>query len=90
MPQVECIVFDGLEARLYSSDHEPPHFHLKRRGEWELRVYFLENERAMFETVWAKKVPAVSVLRGIAKEVSARRHALLLEWTQKVNKDDRS
>lgn len=83
MPRVEALVLDGLAARFFSSDHAPPHFHLQRRGEWEVRVYFLNNERAMFDLVWGKE-PSPAMLRLVADAVNQNRMALLREWTAKV------
>src|ERR1017187_7070431 len=39
--RVEAFALDGLELWFNSSDHLPEHVHVKRRGQWEIRVYFL-------------------------------------------------
>jgi hypothetical protein len=36
MPKVKCFEIPGLYFWFWSDDHDPPHFHAKRRGEWEL------------------------------------------------------
>ena len=41
MPLVRAFDLPGLKAWFWSCDHEPPHFHVLRSGEWEVRVYFL-------------------------------------------------
>lgn len=70
----------------WSNDHDPPHFHAKREGEWELKVSFLADESEMFELQWGT-APKGKVIRQIAKAVRANRAALLAEWHAKVNDD---
>ena len=49
MPKVACLEIPGLTCWFWSNDHNPPHFHVKREGEWELKVKFTEGEAQMFE-----------------------------------------
>ena len=42
MGKVEAFTLEGLELWFNSSDHLPPHVHIKRRGKWEIRVFFLD------------------------------------------------
>ena len=49
MPRVACFEIPGLSCWFWSNDHNPPHFHVKREGEWEIQVNFAEGEEAMFE-----------------------------------------
>lgn len=79
MARVRCFEIPGLNCWFWSDDHEPPHFHVKRRGEWELRVKFLEDAGAMFELKWGDP-PKSKVLKRIAANAVANREALLLEW----------
>ena len=44
MSRVESFSVPGVECWFYSNDHRPPHFHARRRGEWSVRVFFLEEE----------------------------------------------
>jgi hypothetical protein len=83
MPRVECFEIPGLTCWFWSNDHDPPHFHVKREGEWELRVRFTEDEAQMFELVWGKR-PKSKLLREIAKTVNERRAELLAEWEDNV------
>ena len=79
--------FDGRRGHVFwPNDHEPPHFHAKRRGEWELRVNFLESEGKMLELVWAAKKRQVSKADRDALQKSVREHRdrILKEWEQKV------
>ncbi|MBA2663238.1 MAG: DUF4160 domain-containing protein [Bradymonadaceae bacterium] len=38
MGKVDSFAIPGLELLFYSSDHPPPHFHVRKPGEWEIRV----------------------------------------------------
>lgn len=77
----------GLKLWFYSNDHEPPHFHAKRKGEWELRVKFLEQGEALFEMKWRKsrKTRVSAQDRKSLKEmVEEHRFEILQEWEEKV------
>jgi hypothetical protein len=43
MAVIKAFSIAGMKLWFYSNDHEPPHFHAKRNGEWEMRVKFLEG-----------------------------------------------
>jgi hypothetical protein len=83
MPKVASFEIPGLECWFCSNDHDPPHFHVKRAGEWELKVNFLED-KDLFELEWGD-APSGKVLRDLKKLVVAHRAALLAEWETKVN-----
>jgi hypothetical protein len=80
MPLVRCLSFPGIRCWFWSDDHDPPHFHAKRAGEWELRVNFLEDGDRLFQRIWVKKRIPGKVLREIRTIVLEQREALLLEW----------
>jgi Domain of unknown function (DUF4160) len=84
MPKVACFQIPGLMCWFWSNDHNPPHFHVKREGEWELRVKFSEGEAEMFEVVWGE-APSRKVLRQLAKAVKENRANLLTEWEENVS-----
>jgi hypothetical protein len=42
--KVEAIAISGLEMWFWSDDHPVPHFHVKKAGEWEIRVNILETQ----------------------------------------------
>src|ERR1700677_2081189 len=67
MPKVACFAIPGLTCWFWSNDHEPPHFHVKRDGEWELKIKFAEGEAQMFELRWGD-APKTRVLREIAEK----------------------
>jgi hypothetical protein len=84
--KVDAVVLEGLDLWFNSSDHLPPHLHARRRGEWEIRVYFLlcTDDELAFDCKWAKKYPSAKVLARIRKAVVECRVELLREWEQKV------
>ena len=86
MGRVDAVVLEGLDLWFNSSDHLPPHFHAKRRGEWEIRVNFLlcRDDELVFDVKWARKDPSAKVLARIRKVVVQHRAELLREWEQKV------
>ena len=84
MPKVACFEIAGLFCWFWSDDHDPPHFHVKRDGEWEIKVKFVEGEEEMFEQKWGD-TPSGKVLRQLKKAVLRHRAALLAEWEDKVN-----
>ena len=74
----------------YSNDHEPPHFHAKRKGEWEYRVNFLQPVGEMFELIRSTKKAQMSKAdrEHLAEMVEKHRFELLREWEQKVNRHE--
>ena len=70
----------------FSNDHLPPHFHAKRKGQWEVRVYFLESRTSeMFNVVWprGKEIPR-SDTKLLEEMVFEYRIEILEEWEAKV------
>ena len=47
---------DGLEVKHRSNDHLPHHFHVYKKGEWEIRVYFLitNESNLQYDFKWNK------------------------------------
>lgn len=83
--RVEAFAIEGLTLWFWSHDHGPPHFHIKRLGEWELRVYFLETtaEALAYEMKWGAR-PNTRLLNRIAREVADHMEVLLAEWELKT------
>ena len=77
-----------MKLWFYSNDHEPPHFHAKRKGEWEFKVNFLLGPDEMFELVRAtKKLQMSKADRELLQEmVEEHRFELLREWEKKVRR----
>jgi hypothetical protein len=82
--KIDCFEIPGLYCWFWSNDHDPPHFHVKREGEWEIKVKFAEAEEEMFERQWGE-IPSAKTLRLLKKAVTTHREALLAEWEAKVN-----
>jgi hypothetical protein len=77
---VRAFQVPGLKLWFYSNDHEPPHFHAKRTGEWEVKVHFLEEFDRMIEVKWsASRLPS-KVLKNLAELAEEHRIELLAEW----------
>lgn len=85
MAKLECFTIPGIELWFFSHDHLPEHFHAKRRGQWEVRVFFLEGSSKMFEVVRlrGREVPRAD-LQLLEENVTANRAELLEEWERKV------
>lgn len=83
--KVDAFTIDGLEIWFNSSDHLPEHIHVKRRGAWEIRVYFLlcADGRLEFDYKWGTGVSAAFKTK-ILNAVLQHQSALLVEWERKV------
>lgn len=80
MPTIKAFNIDGLKLWFWSDDHDPPHFHAKRSGEWEVKVQFLLDSSEMIVEVWANKKPSRKTLREITSLAEAHRAKLLEQW----------
>jgi hypothetical protein len=87
MGRIECVQIDGCVCWFYSRDHRPPHFHVKRAGEWEIRVFFHE-EPPYYEEVFVVRRPSSRVTREILTHAHSFRAQLYLEWSEKVVPED--
>ena len=80
MATVRAFTLDGLKLWFWSNDHDPPHFHAKRNGEWEVRVKFLHSEDEMIELKWSTGKVANKTIKALCKLAADNRAALLEEW----------
>jgi hypothetical protein len=83
MAKVRAFSIEGITCWFPSNDHAPPHFHAKRTGAWEMRVYFLLYEQEMFELKWQKSNKtriSKQDRQRIIEMVISHRNALLQEW----------
>ncbi len=80
MGTVQAFTVDGVRMWFWSNDHDPPHFHIKRRGEWEARVFFLDNRAEMIEFVWRRKAPSRKSINQLYALVEQHRTELLMQW----------
>jgi len=85
MGRVEAFSVDGLVMWFWSEDHLPPHFHVKKTGEWEITVSILQTtEGALaFESKWGSG-PSGRLQVQLARNVVENRDALYREWSRKT------
>jgi len=86
MAKLKCFSISGVDLWFYPNDHEPAHFHAKRKGEWEVKVYFLNGPREMLELVWTTKKAQMSRTdRNLLQAmVEKHRFEIFKEWEMKV------
>lgn len=90
MGRVEAFVIAGYEIFINSSDHTPPHIHVRKPGQWMIRVFFLmcSEGHLEYQVVFPqqlKRLPT-SVSKVLLEEVLRHRQELLVEWEAKVCK----
>lgn len=83
MGQVDCFRIEGCRCWFFSHDHLDPHFHAKATGQWEVRVFFLE-EPPQLEVKFALSRISSARERQLRDLARIHRAALLEEWTRKV------
>lgn len=87
-PKVDCIDGKGKFYYLfYSNDHEPPHIHVRRKGEWEIRVKFLTCSKGYldYEVVFPRKLVLKSIdINEILDNILPVKDQLYQEWHEKV------
>jgi Domain of unknown function (DUF4160) len=90
MAKLTCLRIAGIQLWFYPNDHEPPHFHAKRRGEWEYKIHFLLGPGEMLELVWSKKKAQISKgdRQVLEQMVEDHRLEILREWEEKVNANE--
>jgi hypothetical protein len=88
MGKVDAVSVRGLDLWFNSSDHLPPHFHARKPGCWEIRVYVLACTpgHLAFTMKWPKRNagPNRRERDHILAETLQHRAALLIEWEAKV------
>ena len=82
MGKLGCFSVKGLDLWFNSNDHEPPHFHARKTGCWEVRISILERQ---YTVKWARTRVQKATLRSIFNLVEVYRAELLKEWEQKVD-----
>ena len=91
MGQVDCCSVPGLDLFFHSDDHGPPHVHVRRPGQWEIRVSLLLTtaDRLEYTVKWPSKPSGLNrrVRRKIRTAMVEHREALLKEWNDKVISD---
>jgi hypothetical protein len=82
MARVQAFEIEGLKLWFWSNDHDPPHFHAKKDGEWEVRVRFLLRRGDMVEVKWEKKSVPSKTLKNLEALAETHRAALLAQWEE--------
>ena len=70
MPRVDALRIPGLELLFHSEDHHPPHLHVRRPWEWEVRINLLS---LTYEVIWSGKKNAPSIRQMNEVIVQARK-----------------
>lgn len=85
MGKLDSFAITGLDCWFNSHDHLPHHFHARKPGEWEIRVFFLlcSETKLNYEVKWGDE-PSKRYRREILDAVLSARVALLEEWEAKV------
>lgn len=90
MGKVDSLSISGCECFFNTSDHLPPHFHVKSKdGMWEIRAFIngTTKEQLVYEFKFPshRKVPIFRKLeKEIRKKIVQNRINLLKEWENKV------
>lgn len=82
MAIVRAFEIGGTRMWFWSDDHEPPHFHAKKTGEWEVTVRFMLGPAQMIEVKWAEKSPSRRLLREICAKAEEHRVELFEQWQE--------
>jgi hypothetical protein len=92
--KVRAFELPGFDLWFNSEDHLPPHFHVEKAGDWEIKVHFMRHPDEMLETVWPKNPkrkgnqPRPGELRAITGKAEEHRAELLEEWQRGVHVKD--
>ncbi len=89
MALVRAFSLPGIRCWFYSNDHDPPHFHAKKDGEWEVRVFFLEGRDSILQEKWKWNRTAMrnDLRRDLIRLATEYRQELLKEW-EKIHAGD--
>jgi hypothetical protein len=82
MVKVKSFTLFGIECYFPSLDHEPPHFHAKRAGEWNCKVFFLESRGKILQVVKGEKRLTKSQRKELLNAVATFRAELMNEWEE--------
>ncbi len=72
----------GVKLWFWSADHEPPHFHAKKSGEWEVKVWFLLAPKQMIEVARSGKKPTANTIKKLCELTEQHRVELLDQWSE--------
>lgn len=81
MGRITLFSVDGLDLRFYSSDHEPPHFHARKPGCWEVRIFLLVPT---YSVKWQRTRISQKEIDTLLVLTEKHRADLLGEWEANV------
>ena len=88
MGRVTVMAIPGLDLWFNSSDHLPPHFHARKSGEWEIRVYIMDcmEGHLEFDMKWPRTGGGPRGRERTRLLAATLRHRieLIREWESKV------
>jgi hypothetical protein len=92
MVRVAAFTVQGLDIFFHTSDHDPPHFHVLRSGQWEIRVFIdsSSEEGLAYNIKFPTRLPktgrtlSAKLERTLLEHVLKNRVELLEEWQLKV------
>jgi hypothetical protein len=91
MGKLDAFSMSELDLFFLSNDHRPPHIHVRKPGEWEVRVYFLESskKRLIYDVKWSTTVRTLTKIqeKQLIQLIRANRDSLIKEWDEKVCTD---
>jgi hypothetical protein len=83
MAKFEAFTIPGIHLTIPSGDHEPPHLHARKPGEWSAKVYIQASRSNMIELI---RPPGATIKgrdrRAIIDAVETHRAELLAEWEE--------
>jgi hypothetical protein len=91
--RVTAFQIAGLEMVFQSSDHAPPHFHVRKGLSWEIRVFIDTSTKESgldytykFPKLMPRKFRGLSVSEEsmLLEQVLLHKEQLLTEWQAKV------
>ncbi|MCG6925648.1 MAG: DUF4160 domain-containing protein [Acidobacteria bacterium] len=89
MGRVDAFSIAGLDLWFSSSDHLPPHFHARRAGEWEIRVFFLlcTDRHLEVSVKWRDRNRSIGRkhLEALREAAVQFREEIMEEWEVKVD-----
>lgn len=83
MARVNAFGVAGVDMWFWSNDHEPPHFHARRPGQWSVEVCFMLAGNDIFQSVKPSnaRMPR-AIRRAIIRAVNDHRQELLEQWEE--------
>jgi len=80
MPNLRALALPGVQLTFFSNDHDPPHFHAVKHGDWHYSVRFLFPDSSMLEKKSGPRSMPGNLRRQLMALVVAHRADLIREW----------